>query len=158
MKTTKNYFSYLFLSLTLAFSSALFSCNDEDENVGSKEDLIGTWQYVYHGWSTSEDGKVINSGSDNFSSWKMKITFKKDGIATRLKYSNYSSDPKEIYEWSYKGNKLSLIPEGDEDNTETFIVKTLNSTQLILETSYKEKDEGIIYEEYDTYILDKIDN
>ena len=43
MKTTKNYFNYLFIALTLVFSISLSSCSDDDENVGSKNDLIGTW-------------------------------------------------------------------------------------------------------------------
>ena len=65
MKTTKNYFNYLFIALTLVFSISLSSCSDDDENVGSKNDLIGTWQCIHSEGYEKETNirKIMISGT-----------------------------------------------------------------------------------------------
>lgn len=152
MKTKKNYLSYLFLALTLTLPFGLISCSDDDdENVGSKEDLIGTWQYIDFEYTLSAKGEELSEKED-FSSKKITLKFKADktGILTD-EYKN-----KTDFDWSYKGNKLKLMYEFEDD--ETFTVKTLNSNNLILEMKYKGKEEGISYTFNGIWKLKKINN
>lgn len=155
MKTTKHYFNYLFLALALAFSFGLSSCSDDDENVGSRGDLIGTWQYTYYEVTEIEDGEK-DFNYEDYANTILTITFKEDGTA--IESETYKSNKPEIEysTWSYKGNKLSFMYEDYPDDDETFTVTTLTSTKLVFEAHYKEKEDGITYESHEKWTLKKI--
>ena len=75
MKTTKNYFNYLFIALTLVFSISLSSCSDDDENVGSKNDLIGTWQCIHsEGYEKDNKYPEDNDKWDELHSTMIKLS------------------------------------------------------------------------------------
>ena len=139
MKTTKNYFNYLFIALTLVFSISLSSCSDDDENVGSKNDLIGTWQSIH-----SEGYITYTEYPEDNEEWNEDY---KNGETTTF-YQDYTfKENSEEGTWSLSGNKLTMNYKGyyeGEDWTEVWKILELNTNTFVFELHEKDS-EGDFY-------------
>lgn len=154
----------LTMSVTLSF---LASCSEDDEgdNVGSSEDLIGTWNVSALDFEFTINGEdfiqwlVDNAGLSNDdaeffrdlfeTAFSEDITgsfnFNADGTYT-------ATDGGTTYEtgtWSLDGNLLTLNVDGDDEPV-TLTVNTLTSSALVLsleETQTEDFDEDGATEE-----------
>ena len=139
MKTTKNYFNYLFVALTLVFSISLSSCSDDDENVGSKNDLIGTWQCIH-----SEGYEKDNKYPEDNDKWDEDY---KNGYVITFNDDKTFNHEGEEGTWSLSGNKLTMNYKGyyeGEDWTEVWKILELNTNTFVFELHEKDS-EGDFY-------------
>ena len=137
-------------------SLSVYSCGDDDEdNVGSRELLIGTWNGVYYLDQTWEDGEMVGNHKEDFVNGTnhQYFEFKEDGtfveksvqVSSQNTYSSYGK-------WSYSGNKLTLIDyEDGEEEQEVWTVTKMTDTELIFELRSKLKEDGIMIEYYEQY-------
>jgi hypothetical protein len=136
----------LFLALTFT------SCSDDD-GVGSSEDLIGKWELYYEeGWE-KVDGKIQSEWSDydNY----LRIIFYENKEFLIQEYSTRWYDDLEGT-WSLKSGKLKLVDSDYDDEYETYTVKTLDDTTLILELHETFREDGENWEEYESMSFHRI--
>lgn len=141
-------FSYFWKLCMVAclFAAGFASCSDDD-GPGSFEDLIGTWELVSsEGWE-KEDGEIVGEWNDN--SADERIEFHEDGVfILYYKSGSWRKDYEGTFQ--YKGGKLYMYDdEGDLVSDNPIKVVTLTETTLVLEDSYKEREDGVLYEGYD---------
>lgn len=133
-----------FLSFVLfaVMSVSLFSCGDDDEEIGDRNTLIGTWQCT---WSEGYY-RDVNHPADN-EDWNEEedftVTFNADGT--------YSGDG-DAGKWKLEGNKLSMLDNKSESWDVSTVLK-LTDSELIMEI-YEKDDDGSEY--YDKYTFKKI--
>ena len=105
------------VAVLLSFS--IYSCGDDDDDaVGSRDLLLGTWNGVYYLSQEWEDGEKVSDSKEDFVNGtnRYSIEFKEDG--TYVEKDVYNSSGSTSYyhgTWSYSGNKLTLI-DTEEDN------------------------------------------
>lgn len=124
----------------LCMAVAFVSCSsDDDEEVGSDNELVGCWlQIAEEGWY-KEDGVIVDEWDEPDDS-NIYAYFYKDGTGVVKEYGMSFE-----FTWSLSSNKLTVTTYGE---TGTATVKTLNSTTLIIESKDKYVDEGVTCEEY----------
>ena len=144
MKTLK----YLYGCLMMAVCFSFAACSDDDDNV-SASDLYGTWTIVSDEYSWKENGKVVESGTDNYEDGEWTLTFNEDGTCVEQDGgSNY------YMTWSLKGNKLTMTDD-DGDSDSCTIVEN-NGNRAVVEYRYTYTEDGVKYEEFDRMTLKKI--
>lgn len=142
MKNLKFLSFMLFAILSVGF----ISCGDDDDEIGGKDTLVGTWQCT---WSEGYEKYLHNS--DNDDEWNgaedFTTTFKADGTVTA---------DGDTGKWKLEGNKLTMTFTYGNDETESdvqvFTVLKLTDSEMIIE-SYEKNDE---YEYYDKSTFKKI--
>lgn len=127
-----------FLSFVLfaVMSVSLFSCGDDDEEIGDRNTLIGTWQCT---WS---EGFVreVNYPDENEDWSKAEdytVTFNADGTC---RWSNGDTG-----KWKLEGNKLSTVDDDARDEWYALTVLKLTDSELIIE-DYEKDEYGEYYE------------
>lgn len=126
-------FENLFTGIAfIFFSLALFSCSDDEESVGSTDDLIGAWSVVQKEGYEKYDGETYPL-NETIPEGKETYVFNADQTLG----GNIDTGT-----WSYKGNKLTLdyTKNEDEEDVEVWTVLELTSIRLVKE--YREKDGG----------------
>lgn len=138
MKNLKFLSFVLFAILSVGF----ISCGDDDDEIGGKDTLVGTWQCT---WSEGYEKDLLNSNNDD--EWNgaedFTATFKADGTAV------IDGDG---CKWKLEGNKLSIVDDDARDEWDVFTVLKLTDSELIIE-SYEKDDR---YEYYDKSTFKKI--
>ena len=128
--------------LFAVLSVCLISCGDDDDEIGGKDVLVGTWQCT---WTQGYEKDLRNPGDDE--EWNeaddFTVTINADGTAT--------SDG-ETGRWSLEGNKLTMTftyGSDSESEVQIFNVLRLTDSEMVLETS--EKDDEYEYYEKTTF-------
>lgn len=135
-----------FLSILLfsILNFCLASCGNDDDEIGGRDMLVGTWQCT---WSEGY-AKYANDPSRN-DEWSGEMdfmaTFKDDGMAV--------IDGDEC-RWKLEGDKLYIVDTGTKDEWDISIVLKLTDSELIIEQSEKDSERG--YEFYDKITFKKI--
>ena len=142
------------LRIIMLMPISLTSCSDD--NIGSSNDLIGTWESVsLSGWY-KENKEIVEQWEDEPDD-DFKIVFNEDG--TFESYERYYGQWHGGLEgtWTYKGGKI-YMRDYEYDEEEVVTVKKLTSSQLVTEYHHKHMDteEGIVYEEYQSTVYRKI--
>lgn len=132
----------LFLALTFT------SCSDDE--VGSANTLVGGgWQsYSEEGWE-KEDGVKVDEWkyfSEEEEEYEI-LYFFEDGTY-KLRYNDYGRWYEEYGTWSVQGKRLILLENGETEDEGETIIKTLNSTTLVVEHTDKYEEDGVSYEEF----------
>lgn len=152
MKTLWKVATYVVLVL-LSFS--IYSCGDDDEDsVGSRKLLLGTWQGVYYLNQEWEDGELLGDYKEDFVNGtnRYSIEFKEDGTYVEKDVYNSSKDTDYYHgTWTYSGNKLTLIDTEEEGYKEVWTVTKLTDNELVYELREKEKEDGSVYEYYEQH-------
>lgn len=123
------------------------SCSDDDDEIGSVSELVGTWEIVSRTYQWKEDGKVVDEETDNEND--RRITFNEDGTYQVSEYYNkWYWD--EAGTWSYENGKLTIRSTYEGESwSETATVKELTSSKLVLEYIDKYTEDGTSYEDYE---------
>ena len=133
-------------------SLSIYSCGgDDEETVGSRGLLIGTWNGVYYIAQEWENGEKINDTKEDFvnGTSRYSIEFKEDGTYTEKEIYNNSGGTGYYHgKWSYSGNKLTIIEEDDDDYNEVWTITKMTENELVFELREKEKEDGVTYEYY----------
>jgi hypothetical protein len=136
MKTVS--FKRLAILFALLFSVSFISCNkDEDDGIGTKEDLVGSWKTVsIEGWEM-QNGIKVSVEIPNYDD-KSLTTFTADGKFSIIDDSD--EDDGIIGTWIFSNNKLTLT--NSEGAILIFGVLKLTAVELIVEiangtTSYE---------------------
>lgn len=136
-------------------SFGVCSCGDDDEDsVGSRDLLIGTWNGVYYLDQEWEDGEMVNDSKMDFVNGanRYSIEFKEDGTYVEKDVYNHSSSTNYYHgTWTYSGNKLTMIDTDDDGYTEVWTVTKMTETELVYELREKEKEDGSVYEYYEQH-------
>jgi hypothetical protein len=123
----------------------LAACSsDDEEEVGSKADLIGTWEEYAETYWEKEDGKIVEEyelTKDDFSDFGWRWSFYEDGSCNNQEYWSGRWD-NSWGTWSMQSNTIYI------DGEEWFTIKTLNKNTLIVEYHEKEVSSGVTYEYY----------
>lgn len=101
----------------------LSSCSkDDDEKIGSTDDLVGKWQSTWERVHEIQNGKEVvtfdEANTNRF--WE----FKADGTCTQ-------DGDSQLYKWTLKDNELTIIDEL-RGFTDIYIVKELTASKLVL--------------------------
>lgn len=135
-------------------SFSVYSCgDDDDENVGSRDSLIGTWNGVYYLDQEWEDGEMIYNHKEDLVNGpsRYSIEFKEDGTYVDTDVFVSSGSTTHYHgKWSYSGNKLTLI-DTEDDYTEVWTVTKLTETELVYELREKENEDGSVIEYYEQH-------
>ena len=126
--------------MAIMFSFSFASCDDDDDvdNYGNNELLIGEWQQTW-----SKGYEIFNGEKEEFDEAQtdMFVTFKADG-------TGFDSETGEKFPfvWKLNGNVLTITytDEGEEDSN-SVIVKQLN------ETTFQFEDKGEDYYFLETF-------
>lgn len=144
-------FKSVSLALLTVFSAVTFtSCSDDDDNgPGCKADLVGRWESIYEkGWE-KEDGEIIYEWDqpDNSLRWDFYpdgtcVTWEKSSGSSSFMYPEYGT-------YTYKGGNLVIKYDDDEyQENDGGKVLRLTDSELVVESSYSEREEGVKYEGY----------
>ncbi len=84
------------------------------------------------------------------------MEFGKSGTGTI--YFDYPDDPadSETFTWTLSGTTLTLITTDDPDETGTYKVERLTSSELVLSMSESGTDDGVAWEYYDRNTFKKL--
>jgi len=141
------------VAVLLSFS--IYSCGDDDDDtVGSRDLLLGTWNGVYYLSQEWEDGEKVSDSKEDFVNGtnRYSIEFKEDGTYVEKDVYNSSGSTNYYHgTWSYSGNKLTLIDTEEDNYTEVWTVTTMTDNELIYELREKEKEDGTTYEYYEQH-------
>lgn len=138
----------MFWSLLSIMALGFSGCSDDDE--GSSSDLIGTWECVSSYYYEKKNGKIVYE--DENDDVGHIIQFSSDGTC-RDKNSNGDSWD-DIGTWSYKNGIVSMF--GGDTDVESVPLKSLTSTEFVVEQYAKETYNGDNYEYYDKLVYHKI--
>lgn len=132
-----------FLSFVLfaVLSVSLISCGDDDE-IGGKDTLIGTWQCTWtEGYDKDlnypKDDEVWNQAGD------FTATFKEDGTAVINE---------DFSKWKLEGDKLSIADDDGKDEWDVYTVLKLTDSELVIEILEKDSH----YEYYEKITFKKL--
>lgn len=126
----------------LSISFGLTSCGDDDDEVGSEKELIGTWNIVHLDGYDKENGEVTKTYDENYEEGKETIVFNENHTVAGTWFDSG-------FQWAYKGNKLTLRwSDVDGDETEEMTVLEMSSTRMVAEVLEKVKESGVNYETY----------
>ena len=141
------------VAVLLSFS--INSCGDDDDDaVGSRDLLLGTWNGVYYLSQEWEDGEKVSDSKEDFVNGtnRYSIEFKEDGTYVEKDVYNSSGSTNYYHgTWSYSGNKLTLIDTEEDNYTEVWTVTTMTENELVYELREKEKEDGTTYEYYEQH-------
>ena len=138
------------VAVLLSFS--IYSC--DDDAVGSRDLLLGTWNGVYYLSQEQEDGEKVSDSKEDFVNGtnRYSIEFKEDGTYVEKDVYNSSGSTNYYHgTWSYSGNKLTLIDTEEDNYTEVWTVTTMTENELVYELREKEKEDGTTYEYYEQH-------
>lgn len=105
---------------------SLSSCSkDDNEEIGSTDDLVGKWELTWtKGWEINSDGQKEHWDEAMRGQY---FVFKNDG--TGYNYEDYSD--KAQFTWKLEGKKLNVTYTQFE-GADVFTVETLNETTLTI--------------------------
>lgn len=154
------------VAVLLSFS--IYSCGDDDDDaVGSRDLLLGTWNGVYYLSQEWEDGEKVSDSKEDFVNGtnRYSIELKEDG--TYVEKDVYNSSRSTNYyhgTWSYSGNKLTLIDTEEKSESRSFgsIFLLQYFLKLIFRQRFVEKipldhiavdrfKEGYLFGSFDTF-------
>lgn len=157
MKTVK----HLTVALAVLLCFGVSSCSNDDDNVNTS-DLFGTWELVHEkGWE-KENGKITDTWDDDADAKYFeagRVEFLEDYTSRSYSYSSSRGQwvlDDEINTFSVKGNKLYMYGEYYGEAGESGTIKTLNSSQLVVEFSETYTEDRIKYEYYVVVTYKKI--
>ena len=142
------------VAVLLSFS--IYSCGDDDEDsVGSRDLLLGTWNGIYYIDQAWEDGEMVNDSKEDFVNGtnRYSIEFKEDGTYVEKDVYNTTTGSTNYYHgtWSYSGNKLTMVDTDDDNYTEIWTVTKMTDNELVYELREKGKEDGSTYEYYEQF-------
>lgn len=146
---------YGMVLLTVLLSVSLTSCGDDDD-IGNVSNLYGTWQTSYsEGWSKT-NGEITDDWMCECvpgyagNQYSIRLKFSGDGTVTEYEYQTGGTwRIEDTYKYSLKGNKLYIEDYYGDGDDGIFTVKSLSSSQLVLEEYYSGTyDNGDKYEDY----------
>lgn len=136
------------ISILMLIPISFTSCSDDDDEIGSASELVGTWEIVSRTYQQKEGGKVIEEGTENDND--SRVTFNEDGTCKVAEYYNNKWDWDQSGTWSYKNGKITIrITDEDESWSRTATVKELTSSKLVFEYINKYTKDGTSYEDYE---------
>lgn len=132
-------------------SFAVSSCGDDDEEIGSRADLIGMWELTHvKGGGISESEKVNEDVDMN----NMRFEFKEDGTLNWYEKRGSSWRIDEQLQFEYKSGGQLYLRDSDgtpyEDEYEKYSMKVVKLTEstLILQEYFKEDSDNEITASY----------
>lgn len=136
------------ISILMLMPISFTSCSDDDDEIGSVSELVGTWEIVSRTYQWKEDGKVTEEGTESDND--LRITFNEDGTCKAAEYYNNKWNEDEPGTWSYKNGKITIRSTYEGESwSETATVKELTSSKLVLEYIDKYTEDGTSYEDYE---------
>lgn len=136
--------------LTVFLGTTFSSCSDDDDTYNS-DYLVGEWVCVRSKGYIKVDGETVNSWDtttppiynyDDYNLVGSYYIFDEDRYFESRSYFGSIW----IGEWKLKGDKIYLIDSDFNDTEGIATITTLDETTLVIESSYKEKEDGIVYE------------
>lgn len=128
------------------FSFSVYSCGDDDDDpVGSRDLLIGTWSGIYYSEQVWENGKLTGDHKEDFVNGtnRYSVEFKEDGTYVgKDVYTPTGSTHTDRGTWKYSGNKLTIV----DTEEEVWTVTKMSDNELLYEQRGKEKEDGVTYE------------
>ena len=132
-------------------SFAVSSCGDDDEEIGSRADLIGMWEITHvKGGGIVEGEKVYEDTDMN----NMRYEFKEDGTLIMYEKRGSSWRIEDQLQFEYKSGGQLYLRESDgtpyEDDFERYSMKVIKLTgsTLILQEDFKEDSDNEIKADY----------
>lgn len=150
MKKFYNYFMICAIALVSAISFT--SCKDDDAEV-KEGALIGTWESISYSIWEKEDGVLVYEDSDTDAD--VRLVFKENNTVDQQELEGSKWVTYNTYEWRLSGNQIS-VREDSDDEWETSTIEKLDSKNLIITSSYKEMDEGTLYEGFERTVYRKL--
>lgn len=132
-------------------SFAVSSCGDDDEEIGSRADLIGMWEITHVKGSGISEGEKVNEDADMNN---MRYEFKEDGTLVWYEKSGSSWYVDEQLQYEYKSGGQLYLRESDgtpfEDDFEKYSMKVVKLTEstLVIEEYFKEDSDNEIRANY----------
>lgn len=139
----------MFVVLSVGFAACGDDDDDDDDGGGSvtASALIGTWEtYWTTGYEKATGEEELRWDKAVSEAEKDRITFSADGTVL---------DEEDPQTWKLNGNKLT-ITDTDGEDSKTFTVLKLTSTELVVEKHIKETVAGVQYEYYDKSTFKKV--
>lgn len=122
-------------------SFSMYSCGDDDEDsIGSVDELVGMWEVVEHSGYEIEDGEREEDNPSYYVGRRYEL--KSD--MTFNSYSKGSSNPSETGKWELKNSSVHLIfyypNDGGYDYEDPDIMKIveISADKLVWEYHWKE--------------------
>jgi hypothetical protein len=136
-------------------SFSMYSCGDDDEDsIGSVDELVGMWEVVEHSGYEIEDGERKEDNPSYYVGRRYEL--KSD--MTFNSYSKGSSNPSETGKWELKNGSVHLIfyypNDGGYDYEDPDIMKIVEISADKLVWEYHWKETG--WELYEKETLKKI--
>lgn len=132
-------------------SFAVSSCGDDDEEIGSRADLIGMWEITHvKGGGIVESEKVYEDVDMN----NMRYEFKEDGTLITYEKRGSSWRIEDQLQFEYKSGGQLYLRESDgtpyEDDFERYSMKVIKLTgsTLVLQEDFKEDSDNEIKADY----------
>lgn len=132
-------------------SFAVSSCGDDDEEIGSRADLIGMWELTHVKGGGIVEGEKVNEDTDMNN---MRFEFKEDGTLIWYEKRGSSWRIDEQLQFEYKSDGQLYLRESDgtpyEDDFEKYSMKVIKLTEstLILQEYFKEDSDNEITANY----------
>lgn len=133
---------------TFTFTSCGDDENDDEEIIeggGTYSDLFGTWRMVYMDMETYKDGQLHDSQKGDIDEGDAALGEFKEGDVYVGTYDGISVQGK----WSYKNGKITISvkdPESGKEDVEVGTIKKLTKTELVIEISSEETEDGSLYQ------------
>lgn len=132
-------------------SFAVSSCGDDDEEMGSRADLIGMWELTHVKGGGISEGEKVNEDVDMNN---MRFEFKEDGTLNWYEKRGSSWRIDELLQFEYKSGGQLYLRDSDgtpyEDEYEKYSMKVVKLTEstLILQEYFKEDSDNEITASY----------
>ena len=146
----KKLFGFLFASaFALLCVTGISSCsNDDDDKPVDSANIVGAWLASYAEWWEKENGVITDKGSEPEAD-PIVFDFHDNGKVDV--YDDEADFRKGIIDhtstWKINGDVLTIVWD-DEDEVAKYKIENVGSDILELSQSYKEKEDGITYEDY----------
>ncbi len=144
MRNLKLFAMTLFVAV-LGMSFA--SCSDDDDEVGSASDVVGTWILTTSSGWTKEDGKIVDEW-ENEARNDERTVFNPDGSFESYELSDGQWEISAAGTWLYKDGKLNTY-DSDGELLISMTVKSVTATHAELEYYVKVYEDNHVYETYE---------
>jgi hypothetical protein len=128
------------MAIAMLVACMFGSCSDDDDDLGSSSDLVGTWVVVLEEGYMIEDGeKETFKEQYDVSDPEYMVTFEADGT--------FFNDEGGEGTWEYSNGTLTIQYENGDD----FKIKVIKLTSSEMVTEVRVKDGGDEYYEKTTF-------
>jgi hypothetical protein len=130
-----------FLSIALlTFCILFFSACKKDDELSTRDKLIGKWNYESFKYEEYEDGQLVDSGSETIGG--STIEFKDNGTFISSFTDEDGNTDSDTGTWSVDGNNLIT---GEADDIQTIEIQEITTTKMVLVFDDEDNYDGTTY-------------